>query len=71
MNKLRRSLPGLSAGGDQEQYIFDVAFSDETPVQREFLDENGYPIIVNEILLHDNPAKIDLSRLNNGAPLLY
>jgi len=71
MNKLRRSLPGLSAGGDQEQYIFDIAFSDETPVQREFLDENGYPIIVNEILLHDNPAKIDLSRLNNGAPLLY
>ena len=71
MNKLRRSLPGLSAGGDQEQYIFDIAFSDETPVQREFLDENGYPIIVNEILLHDNPAKVDLSRLNNGAPLLY
>lgn len=69
--QLRRNLSGLSSGGDQEQYIFDIAFSDETPVVREFLDDNGYPILVNEILRHDNPAKIDLSRLNNGAPLLY
>ncbi|MDM2792500.1 phage major capsid protein [Citrobacter sp. Cpo114] len=69
--QLRRNLSGLSAGGDQEQYVFDIAFSDETPVQREFLDDMGYPILVNEILRHDNPAKIDLTRLNNGAPLLY
>ncbi|MBB3320661.1 phage major capsid protein [Atlantibacter sp. RC6] len=69
--QLRRNLSVLSSGGDQEQYIFDIAFSDETPVVREFLDDNGYPILVNEILRHDNPAKIDLSRLNNGAPLLY
>lgn len=69
--QLRRNLSGLSSGGDQEQYIFDIAFSDETPVVREFLDDNGYPILVNEILRHDNPAKIDLSRLNNAAPLLY
>lgn len=69
--QLRRNLSGLSSGGDQEQFIFDIAFSDETPVQREFLDEKGYPILVNEILRHDNPAKIDLTRLNNGAPLLY
>lgn len=69
--QLRRNLPGLSAGGDQEKYIFDIAFSDETPVQREFLDEMGNPILVNEILRHDNPERIDLTRLNNGAPLLY
>lgn len=69
--QLRRNLSGLSSGGDQEQFIFDIAFSDETPVQREFLDDMGYPILVNEILRHDNPTKIDLARLNNGAPLLY
>jgi len=69
--QLRRNLSGLSSGGEQEQYIFDIAFSDETPMQREFTDEKGYPILLNEILRHDNPAKIDLTRLNNGAPLLY
>ncbi|MNB71961.1 Phage capsid family protein [compost metagenome] len=69
--QLRRNLSGLAAGGDQEKYIFDIAFSDETPVQREFLDEMGNPILLNEVLRHDNPERIDLTRLNNGAPLLY
>ncbi len=69
--QLRRNLSGLAAGGDQEKYIFDIAFSDETPVQREFWDEMGNPIILNEVLRHDNPERIDLTRLNNGAPLLY
>lgn len=69
--QLRRNLSGLAAGGDQENYIFDIAFSDETPVQREFLDEMGNPILLNEVLRHDNPERIDLTRLNNGAPLLY
>lgn len=72
MNKqLRRNLSGLAAGGDEQKYIFDIAFSDETPVQREFFDDNGNPILLNEILRHDNPERIDLTRLNNGAPLLY
>ncbi len=69
--QLRRNLSGLAACGHQEKYIFDIAFSDETPVQREFLDEMGNPILLNEVLRHDNPERIDLTRLNNGAPLLY
>ncbi|HDV8240977.1 TPA: phage major capsid protein [Enterobacter hormaechei] len=51
--------------------IFEIAFSSETPVERQIEDENGYPITVNEILVHEGPHNADLIRINNGAALLF
>jgi HK97 family phage prohead protease len=51
--------------------VFEIAFSSETPVQREILDEFGQPMVVNEILVHDGPYNADLTRINNGAALLF
>lgn len=51
--------------------IFEIAFSSETPVERQIEDENGYPITVNEILVHEGPHNADLTRINNGAALLF
>ena len=48
-----------SAGGDDDQLV-EISFSSEMPVLRFF----GY-----EILSHE-PEAVDLSRLNNGGPLL-
>ncbi|MGS7257712.1 HK97 family phage prohead protease [Enterobacter hormaechei] len=51
--------------------IFEIAFSSETPVERQIEDQNGYPITVNEILVHEGPHNADLTRINNGAALLF
>ncbi len=51
--------------------VFEIAFSSETPVERQIEDENGYPITVNEILVHEGPHNADLTRINNGAALLF
>ncbi|MDP8728356.1 phage major capsid family protein [Serratia marcescens] len=69
MLKLRRD---FSVGEVTEtDGVFEIAFSSETPVQREILDEYNQPKLVNEILLHESPDNADLTRINNGAALLF
>ncbi|EKT3979528.1 phage major capsid protein [Klebsiella aerogenes] len=51
--------------------VFEIAFSSETPVERQIEDEYGHPVTVNEILVHDGPHNADLTRINNGAALLF
>ncbi len=51
--------------------IFEIAFSSETPVERQIENEYGHPVTVNEILVHDGPDNADLTRINNGAALLF
>ncbi|ELL7324391.1 phage major capsid protein, partial [Escherichia coli] len=47
------------------------AFSSEQPYQRQFWDEqNQEMVVLDEILVH-TPEAVDLSRLNNNAPLLF
>jgi len=50
---------------NEESRTVEIAFMSETPVEREI---NGQ--IYNEILL-TTPSNVDLSRLNNGAALLF
>lgn len=57
---LYRSFKLDRAGVDEENRTVDLAFSSETPVDRFF---------GREILDH-SPGSVDLSRLNDGAPLL-
>lgn len=54
-----------------EDGTYEIAFSSETPVQREIENEYGHPQVVNEILVHDGPENADLTRINNGAALLF
>lgn len=69
MLKLRRD---FSVGQvESTDGVFDIAFSSEAPVQREILDEFGQPILVNEILVHEGSHNADLTRINNGAALLF
>ncbi|HBZ8158470.1 TPA: phage major capsid protein [Escherichia coli] len=51
--------------------IFEIAFSSETPVERQIEDEYGHPVTVNEILVHEGAHNADLTRINNGAALLF
>lgn len=51
--------------------IFEIAFSSETPVERQIEDEYGHPVTVNEILVHEGSHNADLTRINNGAALLF
>ncbi|EQA1018319.1 major capsid protein [Escherichia coli] len=69
MLKLKRdyTVQEVSISNDE----FDIAFSSETPVERQILDEYGSPVIVNEILMHDGPHNADLERINNNAALLF
>ncbi|HCK1547156.1 TPA: phage major capsid protein, partial [Escherichia coli] len=47
------------------------AFSSTQPYQRQFWDEqNQEMVVLDEILVH-TPEAVDLSRLNNNAPLLF
>ena len=49
------------AGSDANERVYTFPFSSEQPVQRAFGDE---------VLSHDNGA-VNLSRMNDGAPLLF
>ncbi|WP_368287547.1 phage major capsid protein [Kluyvera intermedia] len=51
--------------------VFEIAFSSETPVERQIEDEYGHPVTVNEILVHEGNHNADLTRINNGAALLF
>ncbi|MHB7569825.1 HK97 family phage prohead protease [Citrobacter braakii] len=70
MLKLHRSYE-VDSFKEIENDEYEIAFSSETPVERQITDEYGQPITVNEILLHGEPDKIDLTRLNNNASLLF
>ncbi|HCP1529099.1 TPA: phage major capsid protein [Escherichia coli] len=74
MLKLRRDLNGYGGvinDGHNDQYEFEIAFSSEQPYQRQFWDEqNQEMVVLDEILVH-TPEAVDLSRLNNNAPLLF
>ena len=54
-----------------EDGLYEIAFSSETPVERQIQDEYGQNITVNEILVHDGIENADLTRINNGAALLF
>lgn len=60
--KLTRALDSADIKVDAEARTMQFPFSSETPVERFF---------GNEILSHGPGAKIDLARLNDGAPLLF
>ncbi|PPW09938.1 phage major capsid protein [Escherichia coli] len=74
MLKLRRDLNGYGGvinEGHNDQYEFEIAFSSTQPYQRRFWDEqNQEMVVLDEILVH-TPEAVDLSRLNNNAPLLF
>ncbi|MBW0862403.1 phage major capsid family protein [Escherichia coli] len=74
MLKFRRDLNGYGGvinEGQNDQYEFEIAFSSEQPYQRRFWDEqNQEMVVLDEILVH-TPDAVDLSRLNNNAPLLF
>ncbi len=74
MLKFRRDLNGYGGvinEGQNDQYEFEIAFSSEQPYQRQFWDEqNQEMVVLDEILVH-TPDSVDLSRLNNNAPLLF
>ncbi|HAH7135021.1 TPA: phage major capsid protein [Shigella sonnei] len=74
MLKFRRELNGYGGvinEGQNDQYEFEIAFSSEQPYQRQFWDEqNQEMVVLDEILVH-TPEAVDLSRLNNNAPLLF
>ncbi|TFA62857.1 major capsid protein [Escherichia coli] len=74
MLKFRRDLNGYGGvinEGHNDQYEFGIAFSSEQPYQRQFWDEqNQEMVVLDEILVH-TPEAVDLSRLNNNAPLLF
>lgn len=74
MLKFRRDLNGYGGvinEGHNDQYEFEIAFSSEQPYQRQFWDEqNQEMVVLDEILIH-TPEAVDLSRLNNNAPLLF
>lgn len=74
MLKFRRDLNGYGGvinEGNNDQYEFEIAFSSTQPYQRQFWDEqNQEMVVLDEILVH-TPEAVDLSRLNNNAPLLF
>ncbi|CAM6450816.1 Major capsid protein [Escherichia coli] len=74
MLKFRRDLNGYGGvinEGQNDQYEFEIAFSSTQPYQRQFWDEqNQEMVVLDEILVH-TPEAVDLSRLNNNAPLLF
>ncbi|HFJ7037689.1 TPA: phage major capsid protein [Escherichia coli] len=74
MLKFRRELNGYGGvinEGHNDQYEFEIAFSSTQPYKRQFWDEqNQEMVVLDEILVH-TPEAVDLSRLNNNAPLLF
>lgn len=68
--KLRRDM-AVASSDDNDNRIFELAFSSEAPYAREIWDEtNCEYITLNEVLSHEDGA-VDLSRLNNSASLLF
>ncbi|EDA8844939.1 major capsid protein [Salmonella enterica subsp. enterica serovar Typhimurium] len=72
MKQYRRDLtvsaPAFVESGDDR--IVELAFSSEAPYSRVYTDQNGDPVELQEILVHDKDA-VDLSVLNDKASLLF
>lgn len=72
MKQYRRDLtvsaPAFVESGDDR--IVELAFSSEAPYSRIYTDQNGDPVELKEILVHDKDA-VDLSVLNDKASLLF
>ncbi|ECH0658092.1 phage major capsid protein [Salmonella enterica] len=72
MKQYRRDLtvsaPAFVESGDDR--IVELAFSSETPYSRIYTDQNGDPVELKEILVHDKDA-VDLDVLNDKASLLF
>ncbi|EBU8555308.1 phage major capsid protein [Salmonella enterica subsp. enterica serovar Telelkebir] len=72
MKQYRRDLtvsaPAFVESGDDR--IVELAFSSEAPYSRVYFDQNGDPVELQEILVHDQEA-VDLSVLNDNASLLF
>lgn len=72
MNQYRRDLtvsaPAFVESGDDR--IVELAFSSEAPYSRIYTDQNGDPVELKEILVHDKDA-VDLDVLNDKASLLF
>ncbi|EIC3047318.1 phage major capsid protein [Salmonella enterica subsp. enterica serovar Manhattan] len=72
MKQFRRDLtvsaPAFVESGDER--IVELAFSSEAPYSRIYTDQNGDPVELKEILVHDKDA-VDLDVLNDKASLLF
>ncbi|EDQ0980159.1 major capsid protein [Salmonella enterica subsp. enterica serovar Virchow] len=72
MKQYRRDLtvsaPAFVESGDDR--IVELAFSSEAPYSRIYTDQNGDPVELQEILVHDQEA-VDLSVLNDKASMLF
>ncbi|EDJ5813808.1 major capsid protein [Salmonella enterica] len=72
MKQYRRDLtvsaPAFVESGDDR--IVELAFSSEAPYSRIYTDQNGDPVELKEILVHDKDA-VDLDVLNDKASLLF
>ncbi|EDN2187234.1 major capsid protein [Salmonella enterica] len=72
MKQYRRDLtvsaPAFVESGDDR--IVELAFSSEAPYSRIYADQNGDPVELKEILVHDKDA-VDLDVLNDKASLLF
>ncbi|EDK0535668.1 major capsid protein [Salmonella enterica] len=72
MKQYRRDLtvsaPAFVESGDDR--IVELAFSSEAPYSRIYTDQNGDPVELKEILVHDKDA-VDLNVLNDKASLLF
>ncbi|EJJ4195536.1 phage major capsid protein [Salmonella enterica] len=72
MKQYRRDLtvsaPVFVESGDDR--IVELAFSSEAPYSRIYTDQNGDPVELKEILVHDKDA-VDLDVLNDKASLLF
>ncbi|EGA4968351.1 phage major capsid protein [Salmonella enterica] len=72
MKQYRRDLtvsaPAFVESGDDR--IVELAFSSEAPYSRIYTDQNGDPVELKEILVHDKDA-VDLDVLNYKASLLF
>ena len=55
---------------ENDERIVELAFSSEAPYSRVYYDQNGEPVELKEILLH-NPENVDLSVINDNASLLW
>ncbi|EMW0060133.1 phage major capsid protein [Salmonella enterica subsp. enterica] len=72
MKQYRRDLtvsaPAFIESG--EDRIIELAFSSEEPYTRVYTDQNGDPVELQEILVHDVDA-VDLTVLNDKASMLF
>lgn len=72
MKQYRRDLtvsaPAFVESGDDR--IVELAFSSEAPYSRVYTDQNGDPVELKEILVHEKDA-VDLTVLNDNASMLF